>query len=171
MNRRHRVPIWQAYRLPSLSHLDLPRRFDRSGSPVHGIVCVENHCFDGTHGGAAWRLADTPCASPKNVSYSETHDVAYGAIAFVPYDNNVGCLVISPSLVTANDSKPTSMPSTESWTGKGSASTMQEKQAYHLPPSFFKVSVLTSPRARILAAIHDVVVRLISFERPTQNRP
>src|SRR6266478_6817774 len=89
----------------------------------------------------------------------------------VSSDNNVGCLVISASLVTAKDSKPTSMPTTESWTGKGSASTMQEKRGIPLATFVFKVSVLTSPRARILAAIHDVVVRLISFERPTQNRP
>src|SRR6267378_3856555 len=135
---RHFQPDRAAWR-------ELPRRFDRSGSPVYGIVCVENHCVDGNTWRCSLAVSLQALRQPEEPWISETHDFAYGAIPFVPSDNNVGCLVISPSLVTANDSKPTSMPSTESWTGKGSASTMQEKQAYHLPPSFFKVSVLTSP--------------------------
>src|SRR5208283_2129205 len=47
--------------------------------------------------------------------------------------------------VTAKDSKPTSMPTTESFSGSGSVFTMHEKQAYHFPFSFLSVSVSTSP--------------------------
>src|SRR6266436_7516593 len=128
MTRRHRVPIWQAYRRPSLSHLNLPRRFDRSGSPVHGIVCVENHGVDGNTWRCSLAVSLPALRQPEKHLVQRDTCRCFRRNCFVPSDNNVGCLVISPSLVTANDSKPTSMPSTESFTGKGSASTMQEKR-------------------------------------------
>src|SRR5208282_922078 len=59
--------------------------------------------------------------------------------------NQRGLSIISASLVTAKDSKPTSMPTTESFSGSGSVFTMHEKQAYHFPFSFLSVSVFTSP--------------------------
>src|SRR5438876_3783978 len=52
--------------------------------------------------------------------------------------NQRGLSTISASLVTANDSKPTSIPTTDSLKGNGSVSTMHEKQAYHLPFSFLR---------------------------------
>src|SRR5207302_9393014 len=59
--------------------------------------------------------------------------------------NHRGLSTISASLVTAKDSKPTSMPMASWFSGKGSLSRIEEKQAYHLPFSFLRVRVLTSP--------------------------
>src|SRR5207302_6580898 len=56
--------------------------------------------------------------------------------------NHRGLSMISASLVTAKDSKPTSMPMASWFSGKGSLSRIEEKQAYHLPFSFLRVSVL-----------------------------
>src|SRR5207302_7800775 len=59
--------------------------------------------------------------------------------------NHRGLSTISASLVTAKASTPTSMPMASWFSGKGSLSRIEEKQAYHLPFSFLRVSVLTSP--------------------------
>jgi putative transposase len=48
---------------------------------------------------------------------------------FWALQNQPGLSTIFAALVTAKDSKPTSMPTTESLAGSGSTSTMHEKQA------------------------------------------